>query len=75
MARHSVSHVRCHSHRYRHPLRVQSARQQSDRFLTANPGALGRRHYHVYEIGLSPDVLNETKFRKCNPGYIAGNCA
>jgi hypothetical protein len=33
---------------------------------------MGRRHYHVYVIELSPDVLNEAKFRKCNPGYIAG---
>lgn len=31
-----------------------------------------RNHYHVYVIELSQDVLYEGKFRKCNPGYIAG---
>jgi hypothetical protein len=34
---------------------------------------MGRRdHYHVYVIELSKDVLLEGRFRKCNPGYIAG---
>jgi len=34
---------------------------------------MGRRnHYHVYVIELSPDVLFELKFKKCNPGYITG---
>lgn len=31
-----------------------------------------RNHYHVYVIELSKDVLYEGKFKKCNPGYIAG---
>jgi len=34
---------------------------------------MGRRdHYHVYVIELSQDVLFEAKFKKSNPGYIAG---
>ena len=34
---------------------------------------MGRRdHYHVYVIELSKDVLYEGRFRKANPGYIAG---
>ena len=34
---------------------------------------MGRRdHYHVYVIELSKDVLFEAKFRKANPGYVAG---
>ena len=31
-----------------------------------------RDHYHVYVIELSKDVLYENRFRKANPGYIAG---
>lgn len=31
-----------------------------------------RKHYHVYVIELSRDVLHEGKFRKRNPGYIPG---
>ncbi len=31
-----------------------------------------RKHYHVYVIELSKDVLYEGKFKKCNPGYIMG---
>lgn len=31
-----------------------------------------RKHYHVYVIELSKDVLHEGKFKKCNPGYIIG---
>ena len=31
-----------------------------------------RRHYNVYVIELSKDVLYEGKFKKCNPGYIPG---
>ncbi len=31
-----------------------------------------RKHYHVYVIELSKDVLFEGKFRKCNPDYIEG---
>jgi hypothetical protein len=30
------------------------------------------RHYSVYVIELSKDVLSEAKFTKCNPGYVAG---
>ncbi len=34
---------------------------------------MGRRnHYHVYVIELSKDVLCEGRFRRCNPGYVAG---
>jgi hypothetical protein len=34
---------------------------------------MGRRdHYHVYVIELSKDVLRESRFKKCNPGYIEG---
>ena len=34
---------------------------------------MGRRdHYHVYVIELSKDVLYEVRFRKSNPGYVAG---
>ena len=34
---------------------------------------MGRRdHYHVYVIELSKDVLEEGRFRKCNPGYVEG---
>jgi hypothetical protein len=29
-------------------------------------------HHHVYVVELSKDVLNEPRFRKCNPGYIDG---
>jgi len=31
-----------------------------------------RDHYHVYVIELSKDVLQEGRFRKCNPGYVEG---
>ena len=31
-----------------------------------------RKHYHVYVIELSKDVLYEGRFKKCNPGYITG---
>ncbi len=31
-----------------------------------------RKHYHVYVIELSPDVLFEPKFRKRNPDYVEG---
>ena len=31
-----------------------------------------RDHYRVYVIDLSKDVLHERRFRKANPGYIAG---
>ena len=31
-----------------------------------------RKHHHVYVVELSKDVLNEPRFRKCNPGYIDG---
>lgn len=29
-------------------------------------------HYHVYVIELSPDVLLQARFRKCNPNYVDG---
>ena len=28
-----------------------------------------RNHHHVYVVLLSPDVLYEPKFKKCNPDY------
>lgn len=31
-----------------------------------------RNHYSVYVIQLSSDVLNEGRFRKANPGHVAG---
>ena len=31
-----------------------------------------RRHYHVYVIELSKDVLYQGRFRKANPAYVAG---
>jgi hypothetical protein len=31
-----------------------------------------RNHYHVYVIELSKDVLQEGRFKKCNPGYLPG---
>ena len=31
-----------------------------------------KHHHHVYVVELSKDVLNEPRFRKCNPGYIDG---
>jgi len=31
-----------------------------------------RRHYHVYVIELSKDVLYEGRFKRCNPGYVSG---
>ena len=34
---------------------------------------MGRHnHYHVYVIELSKDVLNEGRFKKCNPRYSSG---
>src|SRR5512146_1331840 len=31
-----------------------------------------RKHYHVYVIELSKDVLYEGRFKRCNPNYIPG---
>lgn len=31
-----------------------------------------RNRYHVYVIELSQDVLYESSFKLCNPGYIRG---
>lgn len=31
-----------------------------------------RYHHHVYVIELSKDVLYEARFKKANPGYVAG---
>lgn len=31
-----------------------------------------RKHYHVYVIELSKDVLYEGRFRKSNPDYVMG---
>ncbi len=30
------------------------------------------KHYHVYVIELSKDVLLEGRFKRCNPGYVPG---
>lgn len=30
------------------------------------------KHYHVYVIELSPEVLQHRRFVKSNPGYVAG---
>lgn len=31
-----------------------------------------RKHYHVYVIELSKDVLYEGRFKRCNPDYSPG---
>ncbi len=31
-----------------------------------------RNHYRVYVVELSTDVLYEGRFRRANPGYVAG---
>lgn len=31
-----------------------------------------RPHHHVYVIELHLDVLQERRFRQCNPGYVEG---
>jgi hypothetical protein len=31
-----------------------------------------RKHYHVYVIELSKDVLHESRFKRCNPNYQPG---
>jgi hypothetical protein len=31
-----------------------------------------RKHYHVYVIELSKDVLYENRFKRCNPDYLPG---
>ena len=31
-----------------------------------------RKHYHVYVIELSKDVLQEGRFKRCNPNYQPG---
>ncbi len=31
-----------------------------------------RRHYHVYVVELSPEVLRHARFLRANPGYIDG---
>ena len=31
-----------------------------------------RKHYHVYVIELSKDVLYESRFKKSNPDYVNG---
>src|SRR5512143_3331988 len=54
--------------------RARSARPipRSTRSADVN-ATMGRRdHYRVYVIELSKDVLYEGRFRKANPGYIAG---
>jgi len=32
----------------------------------------GPRHYHVYVVELSPDVLGHARFVRANPGYVPG---
>lgn len=36
------------------------------------PTMARRKHYHVYVVELSPDVLLEPRFRKRNPDYARG---
>jgi hypothetical protein len=31
-----------------------------------------RRHYHVYVVELSPEVLRHARFVRANPGYVTG---
>ena len=31
-----------------------------------------RKHYHVYVVELSHDVLQNARFMRSNPGYLAG---
>ena len=31
-----------------------------------------RRHYHVYVVELSPEVLHHARFVRANPGYVTG---
>ena len=31
-----------------------------------------RKHYHVYVVELSSDVLRSARFVRANPGYVAG---
>jgi hypothetical protein len=31
-----------------------------------------RRHYHVYVVELSPEVLRHARFVRANPGYVPG---
>jgi hypothetical protein len=31
-----------------------------------------RRHYHVYVVELSPEVLGQARFLRANPGYVDG---
>ena len=31
-----------------------------------------RKHYHVYVVELSKDVLLNARFRRANPGYVDG---
>ena len=31
-----------------------------------------RKHYHVYVVELSKDVLFNARFRRANPGYVEG---
>jgi hypothetical protein len=39
----------------------------------ASIAAMGcRDHYRVYVVELSKDVLTRARFRKSNPGYVAG---
>ena len=40
---------------------------------TRKPGAKRRRrHYHVYVVELSPEVLRHARFVRANPGYVTG---
>lgn len=57
-------------------LRQRSNEHHCPKPASANRPAnatMGRRnHYHVYVIELSKDVLHEARFKKANPGYVAG---
>ena len=55
----------------RKPRAAQPASANTDT-EAKKPARRGRPHYHVYVIELSPDVLNEPRFLRSNPGYITG---
>ena len=40
--------------------------------LKASSRMARRKHYHVYVVQLSPDVLYNARFMRANPGYVVG---
>jgi len=47
-------------------------RQCSPRREAATLTMARRAHYHVYVVELAKEVLEEPRFRKANPQYVAG---